>query len=222
MLIKIPFLQKGAEARALVTFEVRTRPILAPKETSDLRPPKKPDRDIKRFLGKSPFIESGNYKIRRTVREITRDLADDVTAWESVEAIYDYVQANIEYEEGDDKSAVRTLRDGVGDCYSMSALFVALCRTNKVPARMVWVHNHCYPEFFLEDEAGTGYWFPCQVAGARAFGEMPETRPILQKGDSFKIPERPKELLRYASDWASGSKGRGGGEPQIKFVREAL
>ena len=222
MLVSIPLLRKDQTAKALVTFEVRSRPILAPEQTDDLIKPKRPDREIKKFLGKSPYIETGNHRIRRTIDEIEEELPEDVTPWKEIEAIYDYVQAKIKYEEGDDKSAVNTLQDGVGDCYSMSALFVALCRTNKIPARMVWVNDHCYPEFYLEDAEGAGHWFPCQVAGAKAFGEMPETRTILQKGDNFRIPERPKDKLRYASDWAKGVPTPGGGKPKIRFIREAL
>jgi len=32
---------------------------------------------------------------------------------------------------------------------------------------------------------------------------MPIARTILQKGDSFKMPERPREVMRYASDYAT-------------------
>ena len=52
----------------------------------------------------------------------------------------------------------------------------------------VWVPGHCYPEFYLEDAEGRGHWIPCQAAGTRAFGSMPEHRPILQKGDNFRVP----------------------------------
>ena len=37
---------------------------------------------------------------------------------------------------------------------------------------MVWVDEHQYAEFTLEDEAGKGHWYPVQSAGSRAFGEM--------------------------------------------------
>ena len=134
----------------------------------------------------------------------------------------DYVQDSIDYLEGPDKSALATLKDGKGDCHDISALFIALCRTYKVPARMVWVHEHSYPEFCLEDEAGKQYWFPCESAGDRAFGEMPIARTILQKGDSFKMPERPREVLRYASDFATAQSRPGATKPSIKFVRQAL
>lgn len=223
MVVKVPNLPNGATAKAIVTFEVRTRPILVPESTDDLHIPTRPKRQIKMFLGESPFIDPRHRTIRNTVKEIADGLTEDATDWQKAEAIYDYVQEKIEYELGDDKTAAATLKDGVGDCYSMSALFVALCRAKKIPARMVWVDNHAYPEFLLEDEDGKAHWFPCQVAGARAFGEMPDTRTILQKGDNFRVPERPKDRLRYASDYLIGTPAvRGGGKPKHNFIREAL
>ena len=66
----------------------------------------------------------------------------------------------------------------------MSSLFVAICRADGIPARLVRVPGHCYPEFYLLDRDGKGRWFPCQAAGTRAFGGMPDPRPILQKGDN--------------------------------------
>ena len=80
---------------------------------------------------------------------------------------------NVEYVEGPDKGAIDALRDEQADCQGRSMLFIALCRANKIPARMVWVDGHAYPEFYLEDAEGKGYWFPCESAGTRAFGEMP-------------------------------------------------
>ena len=41
------------------------------------------------------------------------------------------------------------LRDGTGDCEELSSLFIALCRAHGIPARTVWVPDHCYPEFYL-------------------------------------------------------------------------
>jgi len=228
MLVKIPFLAKGDEAHALLTFEVSTRIVLEPEETESLTIPKKPDRQLKRYLGKSPFIQTKHGKFKKICKEIeeqleaSTELVEDITDWQRVEAMYDYVQDTIEYLEGPDKSALATLKDGKGDCHDISALFIALCRTYKVPARMVWVHEHSYPEFCLVDEAGQQVWFPCESAGSRAFGEMPTPRTILQKGDSFKMPERPREVMRYASDYATAENRPGAAKPRIKFVRQAL
>lgn len=256
MLITIPYLPGGEKAHAIVTFEVRTRTILPPEDPSALTIPAKPDRDLKRFLGRSPYIETKHAKIKKALREIEASLAassspskgdplsketergidyatssDEVTqkskknissAWQQVEAIYQYVQDHVEYVEGPDKSAVKTLTDASGDCQNISALFVALCRTARVPARIVWVHEHNYPEFCLVDPQGQPHWFPCESSGTRAFGEMPLARTILQKGDNFRVPERPREALRYASDFLIGLPVPGSGKPRVKYIRNQL
>src|SRR5690606_11636573 len=127
---------------------------------------------------------------------------------------------NVKYENGELKGAIKALHDKTGDCEELSSLFIALCRAQKIPARTVWVPDHCYPEFYLADADGNGVWFPCQAAGSRAFGGIPEDRPILQKGDNFRDPDRPKEKLRYVSENLTG-KG-GGGRPKVKFIREEV
>jgi len=241
MLIRVPQLPDRAEAHAILTFEVRTRIILPPTETAELVIPQKLPRKLKRYLGKSPFIETRHSKLKKLSRKIFAKFAptgepasaggdqqpptetSTPTDWQRVEAIYyDHVLDTIQYKEQDDKSALATLKDGHGDCQNISALFVALCRTNKIPARIVWVHEHNYPEFCLADAEGKLHWFPCESSGTRAFGEMPLARVIMQKGDNFKVPER-KKALRYASDYLIAVPAHAGvGKPSHKFIREQL
>jgi hypothetical protein len=234
MLISVPFLARGATARAVVTAEVATRPILPPDDTDELKIPKRVPPKIRIFTNGSPYIEVKHQRIRALGKEVMKDLDESASDWEKVEAIYDYVLDNIEYVEGPDKGAIDTLRDGQADCQGRSAVFIALCRANKIPARMVWIDGHVYPEFYMEhSDADTangtskrnkndiaGSWYPCESAGMRAFGEMPLARTILQKGDNFRVPERKKERLRYASDYMIGLPVNGGGQPKVKFIRE--
>ncbi len=111
------------------------------------------------------------------------------TAWEKVERIYDWVRDNIKYQEGPFKGALAALSDGTGDCEEMTSLFIALCRAGGIPARTVWIPGHAYAEFYLMDKEGKGYWFPCQLAGSRAFGEMNELAPFCKKAT---ISARPR------------------------------
>ena len=219
MLVTIPLLRSGAKARALVTYEIRRRAILPPADPSDLEIPKRVERAVKLYLGPSPYIESRNSRIRSLAKEIT---AEKAPAWAKVEAIYDYVREHVEYRGGPLKGALRALRDGNGDCEELSSLFIALCRAAGVPARTVWIPGHCYPEFYLVDAEKTGHWFPCQAAGARAFGEMNEDRPVLQKGDNFRVPEKPRDRQRYVAEFLRGTPGPGGGKPKVQFVRDLL
>jgi len=221
MLISVPFLPAGATARAVVTAEVSTRPILPPESTDELKIPKRVPPKLRAYVNGSPYIEVKHQRIRSLSREIMKEFDEEATDWQKVEAIYDYVLEHVEYVEGPDKGALETLRDGQADCQGRSMVFIALCRANKIPARMVWVDGHAYAEFYLEHKEGEGHWFPVESAGTRAFGEMPLARPILQKGDNFRVPER-KEKLRYASDYLIGLPTPGGGKPKVKYIREPM
>jgi transglutaminase-like putative cysteine protease len=154
------------------------------------------------------------------IRSLAKELKDEtLTDWEQVEAFYDWVRENVEYQNGKLKGALAAIKDKNGDCEELSSLFIALCRVHGVPARTVWVPDHCYPEFYLVDEENKGNWFPCQAAGTRMFGSMLEKRPVLQKGDNFKVPEK-KVRQRYVSEFLTGKVVAGGGKPMVEFVRE--
>ncbi len=218
MVVEIPRLAAGETARAVLTFEIEKREIEEPEQTSLLLQPARPARDVRPYLAPSPQIESEHREITAVAGQLA---SGGQSGWELAEAIYDWVRENVEYREGDLKGALAALRDGDGDCEELTSLFIALCRANKIPARTVWIPGHCYPEFYLEDEEGTGHWFPCQAAGTRDFGGMPDFRPILQKGDNYKVPEK-KEPQRYVAEFLKVQAIRGGGKPQVQFVRQIL
>ena len=215
MVVEIPDLPAGKQARAVVTFELDRAAIVAPSDTAGLRIPEKPDRALKAHLGTSPYIETRDPKITALAKAAGKDL----DGWRKVEAIYDTVRDKVEYRNGELKGARRALADGWGDCEELTCLFIACARINGIPARTVWVEGHCYPEFHLVDAEGKGSWFPCQAAGARAFGGMPDQLPILQKGDSFRDPDRPGQPLRYVSEFCRGAALSGGGSPQVDWIR---
>lgn len=219
MVVKIARLEAGQHAHAIVTFEVRRSALLPPENTDgfQLPDPKKLDRKLLAYLAPSPKIESKDPKIRAVAKRVG---ADKEKAWEHVEAIYDWVRENVKYKNGPLKGALAALKDGTGDCEEMTSLFIAICRAAGIPARTVWVQGHCYPEFYLLDDKGEGHWFPCQAAGSRAFGGIPEQRPILQKGDNFRPSWKRGEPQRYLSEYLTGKPTPGGGQPRVKFVRE--
>jgi hypothetical protein len=216
MVVEIPSLPAGKQARAVVTFELDRAALLAPADTSGLRIPEKPDRALKAHLGTSPYIETRDPKITALAKAAGKDL----DGWRKVEAIYDTVRDKVEYRNGELKGARRALADGWGDCEELTCLFIAMARAEGIPARTVWVEGHCYPEFYLEDATAQGWWFPCQAAGTRAFGAMPDQLPILQKGDNFRDPDRPGKSLRYMSEFLKGAALKGGGDPRVEWIRE--
>jgi len=221
MMVRIPFLPAGEKATALVTFEIERHVILAPQQTDQYQIPDryKLERSLLIYLGESPKIEARHPQIVALARQIG---ADEPTAWKRVEAIYDWVREHVEYKNGPLKGALAALRDGTGDCEELTSLFIAICRAAGIPARTVWIPGHAYPEFYLVDAEGKGHWFPCQAAGTRAFGEMPEYRPVLQKGDHFRPPWNPRDHQRYLAEYLTGTPVPGGGKPRVRFVREMV
>lgn len=218
MLLLAPVLAPGP-VQATVRVSIEKKHIVAPADTSLLVIPKRVSSKLKLYTGTSPYIDPTAIEIKKVAKQIAD--SKPLTDWKRVEMLYDWVRENITYENGDIKTVRQTLKDRKGDCEELTSVFIALCRASRVPARCVWIPNHCYPEFYLEDEQGHGHWFPCQVAGTRNFGNMPEYLPILQKGDRFVVPER-KEQLRYLSDFVKSSRNLGKKDPQVEFIRQLL
>ena len=219
VVLKMGRVTAGARAELTLTLEVTRSRTLAPQKTDDLVIPKKLDRSMRLFIGPSPQIDISNPRIKTAAKELAaRDYEND---WDRVEQIYDYVREKVKYVEGPLKNASVALRDGRGDCEEMTSLFVALCRRARVPARMVWIPEHCYPEFYLEDGEGEGHWFPCQAAGTRQFGRMDEDKPILQKGDRFTVPEKKGTPVRYVAEFFQCDR-QGKGTPRPEFIRKRI
>jgi len=196
----------GDTALGAIEFKVKKRLIIAPNDTSQYVIAKKVPAKVRTFLKPSPFIESNHRRIK-TIAEELRD--ETLSGWDQVESIYTWVRKTIEYKfDVQNRSCLDALDRKLGDCEELSALFIAICRANGIPARAVWVPGHTYPEFYLEDKSGEGHWFPCQAAGMYEFGSMTEVRPILQKGDRFRISGQ-KDEVRYLRPTLTAREGVG-------------
>ncbi len=223
LLIRIRTLYAGEKAEAMVAVEV-TRFDTAPPENTDIYSiPKSIPREIKLYLHESPYIDISNSKLKKTAKTL---LSNDGNDWQKVEKILRYVRDNVKYREAYKEKPIRgataALDTGEGDCEDMSALFIALCRLNGIPARTVRVPDHCWAEFYLEDETKSGYWFPAQVAGTEPLGCLTDHRMILQKGDAFRIPESGRETSRYVKELFTGKVKESGADPIHQFIREEI
>jgi len=205
MTMEVPQLAAGDSASVIVKLELEKSDVIAPADPSTLVFAKDLPKDVKKWTLPSPQIESRNKKIRELADSIEID--ESLPAWNQVETIYVWVRDNIEYRfETKNRSCLEALETRYGDCGEMTGLFIAICRARGIPARAVWIPEHTYPEFYLEDAAGNGHWFPCQAAGSRLFGEMREPRIILQKGDRFRVPGN-REELRYLQPTLQATSG---------------
>lgn len=217
MLVHIPHLPAGEEARALLTFEVRRAPILPPADPDiyALPDPKKLPREVRPYLAPSPGIECKAPKLRSLAREIA---AQHDKAWKKVEAIYDWVRTHVNYAKGHPQGALAAIKTGKGNTDDLTSAFIALCRAAEIPARTVWIPGHCYPEFYLVDDEGKGHWFPCEMKEQRCFGGIAEQRPVLMKGDNFRPPYAPRDRQRLLTEYLTGT----GGKPQHRFTRQSV
>ncbi|MEZ6095511.1 MAG: transglutaminase family protein [Pirellulaceae bacterium] len=193
--VQIQGLNAGESARATIKLKVEKSDIMPPKDTSLLHIPKTVAPKLKDYLKPSPYIEVRDKDVKAFAATFEPD--PNLTDWDQIEWIYDTLRERIDYEFD---VTIRTCPDaieaGKGDCEELTSLFIAILRNRGIPARAVWIPHHTYPEFYLEDEEGNGHWFPCQVAGSRQFGQMIESKPVLQKGDKFKVPGHSKPI-RY-------------------------
>ena len=218
MVVKVNRLNDGEVAEATVTVRVSKKGIAAPEDPSTYRIAKKVPSSLRKYLQPSPYIESKNRVVKAAAESIKFD--DGISDWDKIETIYQWVRDNVEYKfDTQIHSCMDALESGHGDCEELSSLFIAICRINKIPARAVWIPGHTYPEFYMEDAEGNGHWIPCQAAGSYAFGSMREFKPILQKGDKFRVPGNG-EPTRYVQPTLVAKEVAGA--PTLEWISEQV
>ena len=218
MVFEVPQLTAGDTATCFLTLEITKQTQQPPADAAQLVVPKDPPTAIRRHLGVSPLIEATQAKVKALAKELTTGKA---TAWEQVQSIQAGVRQRVKFEKENKnvfKGAAGALTAGKADKEDLTATFVAVCRAAKIPARMVWALDYCYAEFYLEDAAGKGAWYPCVVHEEVELGAVKDLRPILEKGDNFKVPEE-KAPQRFVAEYLTG-KG-GGGKPTVEFRRRS-
>ncbi len=210
MVFRIRKLRPGEVAKAVLKIKIRKMHITGTEHSDQLQfaTEKEIPNDIRKFLRPSPFIESSHKKIKEIADSI--ELSEEKSDYEKAEEIYSWVRQNIEYKfDRTIRTCLEAIAAGHGDCEELSSLFIAICRARGIPARAVWIPSHTYPEFYMVDPQGKGHWIPCQIAGDYQFGAMTEDRPILQKGDKFKLPGEP-DPVRYIKPTLLAKDAQGG------------
>jgi hypothetical protein len=170
--------------------------------------------DVRRgFLQDSPGIQTKSKPVRDLAAELSH--GTDKHPWSLTQKFAAWVIKNIKPQIGNYTSVTAALESHRGDCEEMACVFVALCRTVSIPARLVWVPNHTWAEFFLVDEKNQGHWIPAHTACYPWFGWNGAHELVLQKGDRVQIPERHKQV-RLLEDWARWS----GKQPKLRCTAE--
>ena len=221
MVAEVSKIGKGKEVEIYVMMEITVHAIPYPERTDHLVIPDKPGRELRQHLKPSPNISFRDTKLKKQVKEI---FAQQESAWEQIRGVYDWIHENIEVErKRNDMQPVgarETFKKKSGIPEDHTNLFIAMLRYQEIPCRTVWADNGEYAEFYLEDDQGVGQWYPAIIEGRREFGELSNPRPILQKGDSFKIPEE-KQTQTLVVEHAK-VQTRNGARPSVQFFRNVL
>ena len=213
LLFTVPSMSKGQRAAAYVTDELL---LMKQYHGYDAKrfPAKQaiPNEVRGAYLQDSPGIETRAKSVQELAKQLT---ADHDHPWEQAQAFFDWVRTNIEPQLGPYTSVTTALSTRRGDCEEMAGVFVALCRAVNIPARLVWVPNHAWAEFYLTDHERQGHWIPAHTACYPWFGYTGAHELVLQKGDRLTIPQRGRQL-RLVDDWLRWS----GAKPRVTYVAE--
>lgn len=166
----------------------------------------------KNYLQDSPGIQTSNELVRKQAKNIA---AEHKHPWDQAAAIATWIRENIKAQIGAYTSVSAAMEKRRGDCEEMSAVFVALCRALQIPARLVWVPNHNWAEFYLTSEKGEGHWIPAHVACYGWFGWTGAHELVLQKGDRILHPQK-RVTQRLVEDWLQWQ----GARPDVRFLGE--
>lgn len=215
LLATIPQIPGSQQIEFDVLFEVTVREVPYPQNTNDLLIPERPPREIRPWLSPGKNIESRTPLIRKQAESLIEPLEKP---WEKVHAIYDWVTTNIEVDKSmRETGAADAIKNLKGSPEDRSYAFIALCRSVKIPARMVWADNGEYAEFYLQDATGEGNWYPAVLEGKTEFGKMSDPRVILQKGENIKVAEN-NERQMFVTETIVGS----GQLKSVLWIRDVL
>ncbi len=173
------------------------------------------------YLLPAQKIESDHPEIIAKADEIVDNLANSL---DKTEAIFKFVIYYLQYDlcsPNRNSGAIAALRGGSGVCEDYAALFVALCRAEGIPARLVYGYTeirdrweigdvasgktlwlkgsrHCWAEFYLE---GLG-WFPADPtlniysSDLKYFASLPKAGHLAQNyhDQALRVSFRGGEL----------------------------
>lgn len=213
LMLLAPGIRRGQVVSATAKYRLRLHKDYRGLEASQFPAEQQVDRQVLREYGTdSPGIEVRSANVRRLAREITAQIEHP---WDQAKAFYEWVRENINPRLQSYTSVNRALRDRVGDCEECAAVFVALCRSVGIPARLVWVPGHNWAEFCLLDVDSQPIWIPAHTAAYPWFGWTGVHEVVLQKGDRIHFPEKRRDY-RLLIDWMQWL----GRKPQAHFTAE--
>ena len=136
---------------AVIEFEAY-RWTLFPEHAGKLSDVPKPIRTL--YTRNAPRYTMDHAAVRLAAREA---VGSETELFWQARAVHDYVLDRLSYVSPGWRPAAVGLLRGSGVCDDYSSLFVALCRANGIPARVMIGQNHVSAEVYFP---GIGAWFP--------------------------------------------------------------
>ena len=215
LMLAAPSIVRGQIVRAVARYRLTLKKQYQGYQR-DQFPAKQPDppADVRKlYLHDSPGIQTSSSEVRKLSAELCG--TSQTHPWDLAQTFSDWGREHIEPKRGPFIGVVNALRRCTGDCEEFAGLFVALCRSASIPARLVWVPNHNWAEFFLTDRDGQGHWIPVHTSCYSWFGWTGVHELVIQKGDRLSVPHDAK-LQRLIPDWAQWS----GKRPQLRYLAD--
>jgi len=210
-----PQITRGQKIKAIAHYQLTLKKqyLGHSLERFSAQQPQPPAAVRKQYLQNSPGIESGAAEVKKLLAQLRGD--DLPHPWTLAERFKTWIGKNIKPQIGSFMGVTNSLKKGLGDCEEMAAIFVALCRAANIPARLVWVPNHNWAEFFLTDSEGAGHWIPAHTACYNWFGWTGVHELVIQKGDRV-TPPHERKAQRLLGDWLQWM----GKKPQACYVAD--
>lgn len=213
LIVSAPRIAKGQVVSAVAKFRLTISKQYQAYEEDQFPAKQKLPLEIERgYLQDSPGIQTKTPEVRKLARELAEGLTHP---WQQARAFAQWIPKHIRPQIGSYTSVQAAVENRRGDCEEMAGLFVALCRVMDIPARLVWVPNHTWAEFFLMDHKDEGHWIPAHTACYFWFGYTGAHELVIQKGDRIDVPERHK-TLRLLEDWTQWQ----GRHPRTRYTAQ--
>ncbi len=180
------FSYQGRDIRFSIDSAVRYEPVFDPALLSE--------------LSATDNIQVNHPKIDRLAEELTQD---EKSLLGRLRAMYDFVYQIPAIATSDLTDALTTLEQYEASCNGKSRLFVALCRNQHIPARLVGglildegrkKTSHLWAEVYVE-----GLWVPMDALNGH-FGSLPAHYLELYRGDEFLITRKGGVDFDYIYD----------------------
>ena len=229
LLLSAPSIRRGQVVRAIAHYKLTLKKQYLGHQADRFpaKQPEPPPAIRRQYLQDSPGIQTSSAEVRKLHRELTLTRRandgdsqtaatdDAVHPWDLVKSFQAWVGKNMTPKRGRYTGVVNALRSKVGDCEEMAGIMVALCRASGIPARLVWIPNHNWAEFYLTDHEGQGHWIPAHTSCYSWFGWTGVHELVIQKGDRV-TPAHERKPQRLLEDWLQWS----GKQPRARYVAD--